>query len=334
MANLRALAIPPRRGGGCSRPRPWRAGRRRTSRRDGPAVRPAGFGRQGHRDRVVADGRRRAGRSVRGRCLGSCWEKWPPSRDMGAEPRFKRVFQPDRRPAPGRSSALALQRCQSASWRRSRLVGRPCSMARAGSAPRRRCSAACSAGGDALGRFGVQGLRHRGRAAHLAQASTTPCARPDPGAARCLVAGAQLARGLAGWPLTLTRPLSISSAGQRPRLVEARGPQPLVQAQAVLGAVRSCGPGQGRRTMASRPAVRPGPPIVQRRSGHPALCTISRQMARPRPEPPGRRRRPRRAGTAARAGRRQAGAAVGHGQCRHRPSGHQAHASGRRRACA
>jgi hypothetical protein len=37
-ANLRALTFLPRRGGGCSRSRPWRAGRRRTSRVPWPAA--------------------------------------------------------------------------------------------------------------------------------------------------------------------------------------------------------------------------------------------------------------------------------------------------------
>ena len=44
----------PRRGGGCSRPRPWRAGRRRTARRGGPRGRPAPAPAAGGRGRRVS----------------------------------------------------------------------------------------------------------------------------------------------------------------------------------------------------------------------------------------------------------------------------------------
>jgi hypothetical protein len=60
--------------------------------------------------------------------------------------------------------------------------------------------------------------------------------------------------GLASSPLTCTRPLPISSAGQAARLVEARAPQPLVDAQSVhLASILR----QRQPHVASRPTTRP-----------------------------------------------------------------------------
>ena len=108
-------------------------------------------------------------------------------RDGNESPVFKRVIAAFLSPGPpaaagrssrsSRSSTEALQRCQSASSRRSRLVGRPCSMAWAGSAARRRCLGGCLARGDARGGLRVQRLRHRRRAAQLAQAQHLHLAR-------------------------------------------------------------------------------------------------------------------------------------------------------------
>ena len=136
------------------------------------------------------------------------------------------------RPAALSSSATALQRCQSASSRRSRLVGRPCSMALAGSAPRRRASAAFSRAAMLSGVSAYSACATGAGPRTLLSASRSTVRSHGALAQLDAVADLQLARGLGRLAVDADAAAADLVGGQRARLVEARGPQPLVQAHA------------------------------------------------------------------------------------------------------
>ncbi len=144
------------------------------------------------------------------------------------------------RPDPARvchiphSSIAALQRLpQSRAWsisRRSRLVGRPSCRGggRLGCEPAHFCG--LRARGDALGRFLIQLLRDGRGAAHGAEPAHHHRARHMALAQRHGIAAAQFPRRLGGLSVHHHAALADLFRRQGPGLVEARAPQPLVQA--------------------------------------------------------------------------------------------------------
>ena len=181
----------PRRGGGCSRPRPWRAGTRRTARRAWPPARPGGCrrrtlrgGRLAHR---VAGPAARPGSGGSGSIQGSvnCGGSVGVMVVVASEKRSKptlgatgTISRAGRLEFVSKGKLLAgapRPRLSRRRWRssvasrparcRSRLVGRPCSSLSAGSGASRRCCNGAFARGQALGGLLVQRARHRGAAA-------------------------------------------------------------------------------------------------------------------------------------------------------------------------
>ncbi len=132
--------------------------------------------------------------------------------------RFKRFSGPFCPSFPSQSgSADALQRFQSASWRRSRLVGRPCSSARAGSGREPARPLERLARRQTLGRFLVERPGRwapgRGRPPDRRRRPSVPV---RPGAGRSGRRRAPRAPGLAGCPLTATRPLPMPRPRRAP----------------------------------------------------------------------------------------------------------------------
>ena len=277
----------------------------------------------------LADGRRSC---MGGRVRCSSWRACPAfERHMGRLPQVSRgdCDGSFARPLGGagreltRRSTDALQRCQSASWRRSRLVGRPCSMASAGSAPRRRCSAPLLARGDALGRFLVQrcatgaGPRTSLTPQHDARVrGTRALAQRRSGRRRCTSREA-----LAAWPLTCTRPLPISSAA-RLRVLKKRAAHSHLSRRTRVASRchRSSRPdcrASGSRTMASSPTTRPpAVAVVQRDAAAQRAHDLAGRSPGPGPSRCARRRPAKGWNSRWRSSARDARAAVGDGQRR------------------